>query len=152
LTDQKPPTIQRPLMDPFTEDATRRLREALDVARVSGNYTEVNRISNHLAAESGVSADKVLAIGLFRLSVKAGEAGDEGEAALLRTLIPELCSRDAVITAVVGGFMAAGFAEGWLPAPAYDEMIGHLYPSGVIDTSTETGRAVARIERREIQP
>jgi hypothetical protein len=142
------PAIPRPLLDPFTEDATRRLREALDAARVSGDYAEVGRVSNHLAAEGDVSADQVLAIGLFRLSVAASEAGDKVEAEWLLSLIKILCSPEAGRTALVGGFIAAGFGQGWLPAHAYDAMISAVYPSGEIDTSTEFGQAIARIERK----
>lgn len=150
MSNQEPPAITRPLLDPFTEDATRRLREAIDAARESGDYAEVGRVSNHLAAEGDVSADLVLAMGLFRLSVKASEAGDQAEAERLLSLIKTLCTPEAARTALVGGFIAAGLGQGWLPAHAYDAMISAVYPSGEIDTSTEFGHALARIERREV--
>ncbi len=133
--------IARPLLDPFTEDTTRRFREALDVARVSGDYDEVMRVSNLLAAEGMFDADTVLAIGLFKLSIDARTAGDQGEAALLIELIKEVCSPEAARTAMIGGYLSAGLRQGWLPEHAHD-----LLTEAV--AGTKSAFLVARIERR----
>lgn len=141
-TDPDQPAIPRPLLDPFTEDTTRQFREAFDVARVTGDYAEVMRVSNLLAAEGMVEPDLVLALGLFKLSISASAAGDPAEAALLVELIKELCSPESVRTAVIGGYLSAGLQWGWLPAHAHDVLTNAVAGTG-------TASVVARIERRD---
>lgn len=141
-TDPDEPAIPRPLLDPFTEDTTRRFREAFDAARVSGDYAEVMRVSNLLAAEAMVDPDLVLGMGLFRLSLDALSEGDEAEAQLLQLLIKELCSPETGRRIIIGSYLNVGLRNGWLPAAAHDALTKAAAGS--------TGEPlVARIERRE---
>lgn len=151
MTQQEQPAIPRPKLDPFTEDMAQRFGEALDTARATDDYSEVMRVSNLLAAEAMIPADNVLAMGLFKLSARAAEAGEHDEAEALRVLMTTLCSEAAIRITIGGALLGVGLRQGWLPAESHDVLMNTLR-QGTLGPESRVSSLMAlaeRIERRE---
>lgn len=124
----------------------RDLARAIEGAERTGDMGPVWKIVDHVAAESGLSQDTMLAIVLFKLAVDAGEAGDIATRDRYLQDIARWCSRDAVENATLGGMLGSARKQGWLPGPVYDQLADRVEQLPADHLAHEL---FAGIERRE---
>lgn len=137
-------------MNPTSANA-QAVKEAVRQAVTTGAAAaEVRRIVEQAAADTASSAgewDFLLAPILFALALDARREGQDHQADVYTRLNVEWCRPEAVKVAKLGGLLASGKAQGWLPCRQYDEV------AALLDEFAETSphrATLAAIERREL--
>lgn len=113
-------------IDVATIDAASMAAAIADAER-SGDMNPVWTLVGDLTAASpGLPRDQVLAVVLFTLAMDAAESGRDALSRTFTQTMREHCTRSAINHAVLAGLLGNAARQGWLHAPAYDDLAARI--------------------------